>query len=229
MRTLSEMVARVKVYVRAAENLTWSETDYVNALEDAANMMWRQLAETAGSRCLRAFHQVTLLSDCLVAIPEDCLHVERVQFVNQNDVTVDLPYVMPASAETDVSWPHSSVPWRTAGWTDDQAERVIRVFGVPVGRTVKLVYVQEPVFPFENDGTFRAPDGEATETYPAVPELSDSACEHFAAALLCSEELSDTVPIGYHGQQYSALLKMMQKAMAVNPSRKYVRRVGGRR
>lgn len=228
MRTLSEMIEKVKVHVRAAENLTWSATDYEDALEEAARLMWRQLAETPGKRCLRAFYEVILPDDDLISIPDDCIHIERVQFINQYGITMDLPYVMPYSVDLEsLQWASTSSS-QTAGWSDDQLERIIRVFGVPDGRTVRLVYTQMPVFPFEDSGTFRSPDAGDTATYPALPDLADAACEHFAAALLCAEELSDTVPVGYHGQQYSALMKMMRRGMAVTPSRTYVRHTSGR-
>lgn len=221
MRTLSQMVAMLKVHVRAAENLTWKAADYENALEEAARRMWRNIAETPAARCLRAFHDVALADDCIVHLPEDCLRIEEVKFQNRCGVYVQLTYQLDNA-------PRLPFCHCRPGWTDDGEERTIRIMEIRPGTAIRVVYFREPVFPFVDEGTLRNPDGAATATYPGIPEMADSACEHLAAALLLGEETSDGTPMSYHGTQYNSMLSMMSRAAAVRPSRCYVKRAGGR-
>ena len=78
MRMLTQMIERVKIHVRGAENLTWKKSDYENALAEAARRMWRHFLETPGKRCLRAFATLTRDDNGYVTLPADCLRVERV-------------------------------------------------------------------------------------------------------------------------------------------------------
>ncbi|MBQ7649694.1 MAG: hypothetical protein IJS15_01980 [Victivallales bacterium] len=226
MRTLLQMIERVKTHVRGAENLTWKKSDYENALAEAARRMWRHFLETPGKRCLRAFATLTRDANGYVTLPDDCLRVERVQFVKAGRY-IDLHYALPDKCALPCVGPFFANGCRLC-WTDDGVEGTVRILNVPTDLSIRVVYFQEPVFPFVDNGTFRAPDGGATETYPGIPELADSACEHFAAALLLGEETSDPQPMNYHGNQYSALLKTMTGAADVKPSRTYVRRAGKR-
>lgn len=226
MRTLSQMIERVKIHVRGAENLTWKKSDYENALAEAARRMWRHFLETPGKRCLRAFATLTRDADGYVTLPADCLRVERVQFVKDGRY-IDLHYALPDKCVMPHVGPFFAGGCRLC-WTDDGVEGTVKILNVPADLSMRVVYFQEPVFPFVDAGTFRAPDGGSTDTYPGIPELADSACEHFAAALLLGEETSDQQPLNYHGNQYSALLKTMTGAAEVKPSRTYVRRAGKR-
>lgn len=234
MRTLAEMIEQLKVHVRAAENLTWSTNDYDKALQEAARRMWRHIAQSPGAAVLRAFSADIAVPDGgVVSLPSDCLHVEKVEakglWHNGSDVYVAIPYDVPDWARPYPTRYYPPCPSRChPRWTNDVQEGQIRLMGVRTGSYVRIVYYQEPVFPFEPTGTFRNPDGEATATYPNIPELCDSACEHFAAALMSGEELRDEAPIGYHGQQYSALLSTIYKGRAAVPQRRYVRHVSGR-
>lgn len=221
MRTLSEMIARVKVHVRGAENLTWKPADYENALAEAARRMWRHFLDTPGRRCLRAFASLTRDSLGYVTLPADCLRVERMQSVVNGGGTFDLKYAEPGRMMYPLLDQWAIGPMGC--WTDDGAEGTAHILGVGKDLGIRVVYFQEPVFPFVSTGTLRAPDGASTDTYPGLPELADSAVEHFAAALLLGEETSDTVPLNYHGNQYAALLKTMVDAVHVKPSRSYVR------
>jgi hypothetical protein len=227
MRTLAQMIERVKIHVRGSENLTWKTGDYENALGEAARRMWRHFLDTPGKRCLRAFATLSRDADGYVTLPDDCLRVERVQVVNYNGKCLDLHYALPDGCAYGFYGPVFA-DRRLACWTDDGVEGTVRILNVPADLSIRVEYFQEPVFPFVDAGTFRAPDGSETPTYPGIPELADSACEHFAAALLLGEETSDATPLNYHGNQYSALLKTMTGAMEVKPSRTYVRRAGKR-
>ena len=227
MRTLSQMIDKVKVHVRGAENLTWKPSDYENALAEAARRMWRHFLATPGKRCLRAFAELTRDAEGRVTLPSDCLRVERMQAVTDNGRCIDLTYAMPGKVPFPCVGPFWVGGCRLC-WTDDGMEGTARIVGVRPGLSVRCVYFQEPVFPFVDNGTLRAPDGQSPDTYPGLPELADSAVEHFAAALLLGEETSDPTPMNYHGNQYSALLKTMTNAMDVKPSRTYVRHVGRR-
>ena len=226
MRSLAQMIDVVKIHVRGAENLTWKKSDYENALAEAARRMWRHFLETPGKRCLRAFATLTRDANGYVTLPADCLRVERMQVVTERGDYVDLKYVLPDSCE-NVGLGCLPCGCRLC-WTDDGKEGTARIMGVRDGLSIRVVYFQEPVFPFVDDGTLKAPDGQATETYPGLPELADSACEHLAAALLLGEETSDATPMNYHGNQYSALMRTIANAMEVKPSRSYVRRTGRR-
>ena len=223
MRTLAKMIETVKIHVRGAENLTWKPADYENALAEAARRMWRHLLDTPAKRCLRAFDVLSMDENGFVALPSDCLRVERVEAVNAQDGRrFELRYELP-----DKLMRMSPFFGLLPCWTDDGVERTIHIMGA-YGFSIRVEYFQEPVFPFVPSGTLRAPDGAATDTYPGIPELADSACEHFAAALLLGEETSDDKPLSYHGNQYSALMRTMINSMAVKPSRTYVRHAGKR-
>lgn len=225
MRTLEQMIDRVKVHVRGGENLTWKRSDYEAALAEAARRMWRHFLETPGKRCLRAFAGLVRDANGFVTLPEDCLRVERVQGVTEGGIAFDLEYALPPKMPPFPFAHHHLGCGCRPCWTDDGLEGTVRIVGLKPGLAVRLVYFQEPVFPFVSSGTLRAPDGESPDTYPGVPELADSACEHFAAALLLGEETSDPTPMNYHGNQYSALLKTMAGAPEAKPSRAYVRHV----
>ena len=219
MRTLSEMIEQVKIYVRAAENLTWSANDYDKALREAARRMWRHIAGKPGREVLRAFgDQQEAPADGIATLPDDCLSVEEVQ-VRDRLGWRPIPYAAPVRCIGGWMAPEC--------WTNDVEERKIRLVNVRPGTEIRFRYLQEPVFPFDEGGTFRRPDAGDADTYPNIPEMCDSACEHFAAALMSGEELRDDAPIGYHGQQYSAMLAMVAKSRAAMPARRYVRRVGG--
>jgi hypothetical protein len=210
------MIGQVKTYVRAAENLTWSANDYDKALREAARRMWRHIARNPGGEVLRAFGATqTAPADGVVVLPDDCLSLEEVQ-VPLGGAWRPVPHAIPSHGPFGLPVPEC--------WTDDVEERKIRLVSVRAGTGFRFRYLQEPVFPFEDAGTFRSPDGAATATYPNIPELCDSACEHYAAALMSGEELRDEAPIGYHGQQYSAMLAMIAKSRAGRPVRKYIRR-----
>ncbi|MBQ6471206.1 MAG: hypothetical protein IJJ33_04420 [Victivallales bacterium] len=216
------MIERLKIHLRAAENLTWRTSDFEATLEEAARRMWRHIAASPAARCLRSFAQSSLGAEMAVEIPSDCLRVERVEARKDSGRPwIELAYALPGDLEENSPW---GLRRLHAAWTDDQAERTIRVIGLAAGAAIRIQYIQEPVFPFEDDGTFRRPDAGSSDTYPGIPELCDSACEHLAAALMSGEELSDGDPISYHGQQYTALLRNIAGAPSVRPSRSYVRR-----
>lgn len=229
MRNLSEMIEQVKAHVRASENLTWAASDYENKLAEAARIMWRQIADGNARVVLRhTSPSVALPADGVIAIPDDCLRIEEVFLIIPNAPAgcekVNLAYFQP-------DWMDAHLPFVVVGpcgrigWTDGDERGKIRVCGVRTGDSVVFVYSQEPVFPFENNGTFRNPDAGETATYPNLPELADSACEHLAAALLLGEEVRDNTPIGYHGQQYSSFMSMIYRDLPVRPVRRYVKHV----
>lgn len=219
MRKLSEMIDQVKTYVRAAENLTWTANDYDKALREAARRMWRHIAGKPGGEVLRAFGtQQTAPADGVAVLPDDCLLLEEVQLKDQLGWR-PIPYAVPERGMAGWMAPEC--------WTNDVEERKFRLVNVRAGASFRVRYLQEPVFPFDDDGTFRRPDAGDTDTYPNIPEMCDAACEHFAAALMSGEELRDDAPIGYHGQQYSAMLAMIAKSRSAMPARRYVRHVGG--
>lgn len=227
MRKLSEMIEQVKVHVRAAENLTWANSDYELKLQEAARIMWRQIADNNARVVLRSFSAATAIGEHgLVAIPDDCLRIEEVFLVFQNAPAgcnrIKLCYFEPDLDNAHLPWYTSVCPW-PHGWTDDDVSGKIRIVGFKPGDTVMFQYSREPVFPFENNGTFRNPDAGETATYPNLPELADSACEHLAAALLLGEEVRDNTPIGYHGQQYSSYMSMIYRDIPVRPVRRYVK------
>ena len=226
MRTLSEMIERVKTHVRAAENLTWANADYESALVEAARRMWRHIAKNPGGSVLRAFSEnMTVPDGGVLELPADCLSLETVDYLGlmTRNVFTPIPYAPPDDRIRGPFRPFCSMP----AWTNDQPDGRIRVMGVKPGATVRFVYLQEPIFPSVGEGTFRRPDGGETDIYPNLPEMCDSACEHFAAALMSGEELRDDAPIGYHGQQYTSMLNMISKSRRAMPSRRYVRHVGG--
>lgn len=226
MRTLAEMIERVKTHVRAAENLTWADADYESALVEAARRMWRHIAKNPGGSVLRAFSEnKTVPEGGVMELPADCLSLETVELFGCwiRDDFISIPFSPP---DDKLHGPLRSFMTAPA-WTNDQPDGQIRVMGVKSGATVRFTYLQEPIFPSSNDGTFRRPDGGETDIYPNLPEMCDSACEHFAAALMSGEELRDDAPIGYHGQQYSSLLNMISKSRRAMPARRYVRHVGG--
>ncbi len=227
MRTLTQMVKRLKIHLRAAENLTWKETDFVDGLEEAARRMWRHILDSPARRCLRAFASSVLPANGVVELPEDCMRVERVEMKcpGPDDLWHELKYLLPTELDEHAPrWPWHFFPHGAIGWGDTGTEGTIQILGVHPGATIRVVYYQEPVFPFEDGGTFRRPDAGSSDTYPGIPELADAACEHFAAALMSGEEISDQNPIGYHGQQYTAMLNAIAKSTAIRPSRSYVRR-----
>ena len=227
MRTLAEMIAQLRTYVRAAENLTWSTDDYDMALREAARRMWRHIANSAvGFPVLRAFTAwSTAPADGVVDLPEDCISLEWVDVRRSAAVPGGpIPYAPP----NDRIRPAAPAVFSTPAWTDDIRDGRIRLMAVRPGAEFRLAYLQEPVFPFEDAGTFRRPDAGTEDAYPNIPELCDAACEHFAAALMSGEELRDEAPIGYHGQQYSALLSMIFRSRRAKPARRYVRHAGGR-
>ena len=237
MRKLSEMIEQVKVYVRAAENLTWTQNDYDNALREAARRMWRHIAQSEGASVLRAFSDdITVPEDGVITLPADCLRVEKVEIKGlwhtNKQTYVAIPYDVPDLERPFPFFPPAVGRKCAPRWTNDVREGQIRLLSVRPSATVRIVYYQEPVFPFTDDGTFRRPDAFSEsamieEMYPNIPELCDAACEHFAAALMSGEELRDNLPIGYHGQQYSAILNTIYKGRMAMPQRRYVRHVGG--
>ena len=229
MRNLSEMIEQVKAHVRASENLTWAASDYENKLAEAARIMWRQIADGNARVVLRhTSPSVALPASGVIAIPDDCLRIEEVMLHIPNSPfgcgKVRLEYYEP-------DWPYEHLPFVVVGprgrigWTEGEERGKIRVFGARQGDTVSIQYSQEPVFPFDDSGTFRNPDAGETATYPNLPELADSACEHLAAALLLGEEVRDNTPIGYHGQQYSSYMSMIYRDLPVRPVRRYVKHV----
>lgn len=229
MRTLQQMVERVKVHVRGAENLTWHTADYENVLEEAARLMWRHLSLGAGSKTLRYMSQrAPVPSDGIVAVPSDCLTLESVDVWQPGHAApMRLKYMKPTGE--DGCWAMECLhSVEDLGWTDDLPERQIRLVGCKPDWIYALRYLRMPVFPFEESGTLRDPSGEGVDEYPSLPDLSDAALEHLAAALLCGEELRDNLPIGYHGQQYSSYLSIMSDSVVSRQPRRYVRKVSGR-
>ena len=100
MRKLSEMIEQVKVYVRAAENLTWTQNDYDNALREAARRMWRHIAQSEGASALRTFSDdITVPEDGVITLPADCLRVEKVEIKGlwhtNKQTYVAIPYDVP--------------------------------------------------------------------------------------------------------------------------------------
>ena len=172
MRTLQEMIERVKIHVRGRENLTWKPVDYENMLEEAARRMWRALLETPAKVYLRHSEEIELGETMIVSCQEDCLRIEDVKFLNSNGIYVPLTYLFDDFHGENLPPPMFRVGMGIMGWTDDQAAGNIRIIGLQKGRTIRLDYFREPVFPFADNGTFNAPDGEETNTY-RLPELCD--------------------------------------------------------
>lgn len=223
MRTLAQMIEQVKVHVRGRENLSWKQSDYENVLSEAARRMWRNLLETPGRKCLRSQALLSVDASGSSFLPSDCLRVEEIQYKYPygGEDWIGCPYVLPRSTSNGMFYFPSTV----TSWTDGDEEREIRMIWLPPETPVRLLYYAEPVFPFESGGTFRRPDGGSSDSYPGVPEMADSACEHLAAALLMGNETSDPDPSNYHGNQYNSMLRMMSGALAVKPSRSYVKHV----
>jgi hypothetical protein len=226
------MITQLRTYVRAAENLTWTTDDFEDALAEAARRMWRHIARSpSGSPVLRAYSDDTSApGDGIVDLPADCIALESVDVLGIRAPTVytPIPYAPPNDR---AAVPPFASPFTPPAWTDDTRDGQIRLLHVRPGQSVRVMYLQEPVFPFEDAGTFRRPDAGTEDSYPNIPELCDAACEHFAAALMSGEELRDDAPIGYHGQQYSSLLSMIARGRRAAPPRLYVRHVSaiGRR
>jgi hypothetical protein len=236
------MIANVRRLVRDRDpGCEWQNGEIEAALAEGANMFWTDLLETPANRCLKAVSE----GEPLVAgqdaypLPEDCLRVAGIQIrpwasAEWMDLTLDRP------RRTGVRRGSEALAGVTCGldgglcwWPEaDEADMVLihPPLALVTSEEFRFRYWRLPVFPFAESGTLRAPDGEATETYPSVPLLSDQAVEYLAAALLsgeeCEERQSDTYFLGMY---HTTLTRIAQSSGRVYKApRRYVRRVSGR-
>ena len=216
MRTLEEMIARVRRYANDRQAVEFDDDEITDYLRDAATVLWDDLA--ADTRSARLLRKVSAVQDftplvTAYALPEDCLQLLEVQVRHGNGerfIPVQFSDIdrHPEGALVRSSHAYlAGVPMNGSGnmlWCRGESGASVTIWpelAVVNGEQFKFVYVHAPLFPESPELTFNNPaeDGTVTEL---LPERVCEATEYYAAALLGSEDVEADRPMGRWGQLY---------------------------
>jgi len=241
MRTLAEMIGRVRRYVDDVQELQWTDAQLEEYLVDAAKEMWETiLHDSDGRRTLRTYSSAAsfVASTETIELPADCAALDRVECRDDSDERwYALSYRDP---QESICWGPRSGNAHLSGryptgrlslwWYDDVPEGYVRIWPVestPPTGTYRFRYFQAPLFPTEDAGTFADPDADGEAEYD-LPGRVDEAAEYLAAAKVGLEEYQNGFPVGTHGVQYARVMQAMigRGASVTKPRARYIRRAG---
>ena len=188
MRTVTEMVSRVRLVLQDIHKDNWENDTIKTALKDAAALLSRELlAHPIGQRLLLAWSDPQSFTDNTesYAFPVGCLRVHRVQF--RESGTGAWRFL-----EYRTRQPGKSEPPKY--WTQNLEDGEIVIWPAIVSVSAeeyRLRYYKRIKFPTADTGGFNDPAGDGSETYN-YPEIMDSAVEYKAALELAGQEYLET-------------------------------------
>lgn len=216
------MIAQVRRLLNDTAQRSYSDTVIEEYLHTAAEtFLWPDLAEHPTGRRLLLKRSSADAATAELAIPEDCIQIEKIQISGATNIWETIPRHDQEPARTP-AFVHGSasifnpsantVPF--ISWNDDAASPgMINLTGNLSGRQVRFVYVYRPMFPIcvtQDDvttfGSFYDPDPEDESIIQPLPPSVATAVEHMAASLIALEELEDGKPVGPHRSMYVSIL-----------------------
>jgi len=239
MRTLGDMIQRVRrKYGDVADDMI-EDPHIETAMQIAAGMVWADVMEDTRSRkMLRAVSEPAALSADTeaYAIPDDCLRIDEVQA--RRDENADYhtlrrrdykDYVFFRSggevffAEDNF---HASLP---VAWSQGETPGTIRVWPAPssaAGQQIRFLYFHRPVIPADYDGTLNDPNADGVNE-EHLPDLVTEAIEWLTVYDLMTDSGGPSELEGLYRQYARVYRAVTAVGNPAQPKRRYVNRVQG--